>query len=258
MFAVLLYMFVCAGMGFNMVTLTSYVIVQQHFEKFRALAAAIAACGISVGSLSSGPLLTAMLNAFQWRGTLLLMAAMVLNCCVFGALYRPPPTKSPHGGRRHQTSSSSDGVRDKNLAGDLTLRDTLGQVARDLTNLSLFSNVPFTLVCIGTLMMNLGIMVFIYHTPSRAMFLGIERRLAYLLPSVAGLALLFGRIIGGIVGNLSCTNRLLQYGISIVIGGFLLILLGSLESFTNLAVFGAASGFVAGMLIRLLTVNYIE
>ena len=129
----------CVGMGFNMVTLTSFVIVQQHFKKFRAVAAGIAASGLSLGTLSAGPLLTAMLNAFQWRGTLLLMSAMVLNCCVFGALYRPPPTQKH---RKRQNCSSSAGVQ----GSDITLCETLRQLLRDLTDLSLFSNIPFTLV----------------------------------------------------------------------------------------------------------------
>jgi len=232
----------CVGMGFNMVTLTSFVIVQQHFKKFRAVAAGISASGLSLGTLCAGPLLTAMLNSFQWRGTLLLMSAMVLNCCVFGALYRPPPTQK---NRRHQKCSSSGGVQ----GSDITLCETLRQLLRDLTDLSLFSNIPFTLVCFGSLMMNFGLMVFIQHTPSRAVVLGIERRLAYLLPTVTGVTLLVGRIFGGIIGNVSCTNRLLQYGMSIVTGGLLLILLGNLFTFLPLAVFGAAAGFVTGMLM---------
>ena len=241
-----------AGMGFNMVTLTSFVIVQQHFKKFRAVAAAIAASGLSVGTLCAGPLLTAMLNAFQWRGTLLLMSAMVLNCCVFGALYRPPPTQSPQKDMRQKKSNSSAGIQGKNSGGEITLREMLQQLLRDLTDLSLFSDAPFTLFCFGSLMTSFGHMVFLQHTPSRAVFLGIERQLAYLLPTVIGVAVLVGRIIGGIIGNLSCTNRLLQYGVSIVTAGFGLILLGNLTSFIHLAVFGAATGFVTGTLTCLL------
>ena len=237
--AMLLSVVMLAGMGFNMVTLTSFVIVQQHFKKFRALAAAISSSGLSIGTLCAGPLLTAMLNAFLWRGTLLLMSGMVLNCCVLGALYRPPQTTQ---------SLNKNGIGNKNSAGKTTLRETLQQLVRDLTDLSLFSNVPFTLVCVGTLMMNFGLMVFLQHTPSRAVFLGMEHWRAYLLPTVIGVALLVGRIMGGIVGNLSCTNRLLQYGLNIVTGGLLIIILGSLLTFIPIAVFGAAIGFVSGML----------
>jgi len=236
-----------AGMGFNMVTLTSFIIVQQHFKKFRALAAAIAASGLSFGTLISGPLLTAMLNAFQWRGTLLLMSAVVLNCCVFGALYRPPPTKSPQRAMGQAKTINSNATEGRNSVREMTLCETMQRLLKDLTNLSVFSNVPFTLDCIGSMLMNFGLMVFLHHTPSRAVFLGIDRRLAYLLPTVTGVALLVGRITGGVIGNLSCTNRLLQYGVSIVTGGLLLIVLGSLLSFISLAVFGAAAGFVTGM-----------
>jgi len=223
-----------------MVTLAGFVVVQQHFKKFRALAAAISASGISVGSLCCGPLLTAMLDAFKWRGTMLIMSGMVLNCCVFGALYRPPPAQSPY--RKHKKSNSSDVT-------DITLRKTLQQLVRDLTNLSLFSNAPFTLVCFGSFMMNFGLMVFMHHTPSRAVAIGIESRRAYLLPTVTGVTLLGGRIIGGVIGNLSCTNRLLQYGVNIITCGLLLVLLGNMFAYDLLAVFGAAVGLVTGMRI---------
>jgi len=237
-------MFVCAGMGFNMVTLASFVIVQQHFKKFRALAAAIAACGISLGSLCAGPLLTAMLNAYQYRGTLLLISGMVLNTCVFGALYRPPPTQKY---RRHQKSSSPDDSEAKNSGGNVTLRETLRQLLRDLTNWSLFSNAPFTLVCFGSFMMNLGLMVFMQHTPSRAVKIGFTHKDAYMLQTVTGVAVLVGRIAGGITGNLSCTNRLLQYGVGIIAGGLVQILLGNLFTYVPLALFGAAAGLFTGM-----------
>ena len=248
--AILLCIFVSAGMGFGMVILTSFVIVQRHFEKFRAVAAAIAASGLSLGNLCAGPLLTAMLNAFQWRGTLLLMSAMVLNCCVFGALYRPPPTQSPQKDMRQKKSNSSAGIQGKNSGGEITLREMLQQLLRDLTDLSLFSDAPFTLFCFGSLMTSFGHMVFTQHTPSRAVFLGIERRLAYLLPTVSSVASLISRIICGIIANLSCTNRLLQYGVSIITGGLTIILIGNLTSFIPLAVFGAATGFSNGMSIR--------
>ena len=210
-------------MGFSMVTLSGFVIIQQHFKKYRPLAAAISASGISLGSLCSGPLLTAMLDAFQWRGTLLLMSGMVFNCCVFGALYRSPPTQSQNG------SVSSH------------------QLLRDLTNSSIFSNTPFTLVCVGSFLMNLGLMVFMQHTPSRAVVIGIKPRLAYLLPTVTGVAVLAGRLIGGFIGNLPRMNRVLQFGVNIIICGFLLVLLGQIFSFAHLAVFGAAAGLVTGM-----------
>jgi len=226
-----------------MVTLTSFVIVQQHFKKFRALAAAISGCGLSIGTLFAGPLLSAMLNAFRWRGTLLLMSAMVLNCCVFGGLYRPPPAPSP---RRRQKDDENSATGNNS-----TFCGTMRHLLKDLTDLSIFYNAPFSLVCVGSLMMNFGLLVFLQHTPSRAVVLGIERRLSYLLPTVSGITLLAGRIVGGIVGNLSCTNRLLQYGVNIVVGGVVLVLLGNLVTFVPLAMFGAAAGFAAGMFCAL-------
>ena len=71
-----------------MVTLSSFVIVQKHFQKYRSLAAGLSASGISIGSLTSGPLVGFFISVYGWRGALLLMSGMAFNCCVFGCFYR--------------------------------------------------------------------------------------------------------------------------------------------------------------------------
>lgn len=211
-----------------MTTLTSFVIVQQHFRRHRALAAAIAASGVSVGALSSGPLIRALLDAYHWRGTLLLMSAIALNSCVFGALYRPATCAR----RRTATPQVA------------TLGGTLRQLFRDMTNFSLFSNVPFTLICLGTFLTNIGLTVFFQHTPSRANALGIQ---SYsLLPMINGIATAVARIAGGLIGNMRCTNRPLQYGVSMIVGGGLLVVLGTVVTFEPVAAVGAGVAFMAG------------
>jgi MFS family permease len=221
------------GVGFNIVTLTSFVIVQQHFKEHRALAAAISACGISVGCLISGPLIRALLDAYEWRGTLLLMSAIALNNCAFGALYRPVTTSLQ---RLRAPSERATTVA--------TLGDTLRQLGRDMTDLTLFSDVSFTLICLGTFLMNAGLTVFFQHTPSRANSLSVQHY--SLLPMIYGIATTVARIFGGVIGNASCTNRLLQYGVSIIAGGSLLVVLGAVVTFELIAIVGAAVAFAAG------------
>ena len=217
-----------------MVVLTSFIIVQQHFKKRRAIAAAIAACGISIGSLSSGPILGALLKAYHWRGTLLIMSGIALNNCAFGALYSPVKTS------RRRASV----VGDENTKKDTSLRATLVQLGRDLTNFSVFSNPAFTLICLGTCLMNIGLTAFFQHTPSRANALGIQQY--SLWPMINGIATAVARIFGGVIGNMSFTNRLLQYGVSVIVGGSLLIVLGLVVTFELIAIIGSAVAFCAG------------
>lgn len=86
-------------MGFGMIYLPSVVAVGYYFETRRSLATGIAVCGSGVGTFSFAPLATILLNHFgSWQNANLLLAGLILNCAVFGALMRPlvyPKVRSP-------------------------------------------------------------------------------------------------------------------------------------------------------------------
>lgn len=237
-------------MGFNMITLSSFVIVQQHFEKHRALAAGMSAAGISVGTLIGGPVVGKLIQTFGWRGALLILAGIAANSSVLGCVYRPV-TQIQSSVKNLDvemidskgTKPSADKAKNVKTEG---LRGMLVQLYKDMTNFSLFRNAAFALCCFGTFFMNVGMVTFYQHTPKRAVFLEIKRDMAVLLPTVIGVATLTARIIGSFIANMSCTNRTLQYGVSIVLGGILLIVTAMATTFTSIAVLGAAIGFLAG------------
>ncbi|XP_045449646.1 monocarboxylate transporter 4 [Melitaea cinxia] len=78
------------GMGFGMIYLPSVVAVGYYFETRRSLATGIAVCGSGVGTFSFAPLAAVLLNEFgSWQNANLLLAGLILNCAVFGALMRP-------------------------------------------------------------------------------------------------------------------------------------------------------------------------
>lgn len=49
----------------------------------------IAVCGSGVGAFVFAPFCQLLLNIFEWKGALIIISAMALNCAVFGALMRP-------------------------------------------------------------------------------------------------------------------------------------------------------------------------
>lgn len=237
-------------MGFNMVTLSSFVIVQLHFVKHRALAAGMSAAGISVGTLIGGPVVGKLVQTFGWRGALLILAGISANCSVFGFLYRPvtqirTSVKIPDVEIIDNKVAQPIEDKAKNVKND-GLRGMLVQLYRDMTNFSLFRNAAFAMCCFGTFFMNIGMVTFYQHTPKRAVFLEIEIDMAVLLPTVIGVATLVGRIVGSFTGNMRCTNRTLQYGLSVAVGGILLIVSAITTTFTSVAVLGAAIGFLGG------------
>lgn len=80
---------VMGGFGFGLIYLPAVVCVGYYFETKRSLATGIAVCGSGVGTFAFAPLATTLLEQYDWKGANLILAGLILNCCIFGALMRP-------------------------------------------------------------------------------------------------------------------------------------------------------------------------
>jgi hypothetical protein len=60
------------------------------FDKKRALATGLGACGTGVGTLVYAPMTQYFIEEYGWRGTVLLLAGTFFNMCVCGAVMRDP------------------------------------------------------------------------------------------------------------------------------------------------------------------------
>ncbi|GIX85193.1 monocarboxylate transporter 9 [Caerostris extrusa] len=80
---------VMGGIGFGMVFLPAVVSVGYYFSTKRAMATGIAVCGSGMGAFIFAPFCQKLLEIYGWQGAMLILAALTLNCAVFGALMRP-------------------------------------------------------------------------------------------------------------------------------------------------------------------------
>jgi len=71
--------------------LPAIVSVTCYFEKKRSLATGIAVCGSGLGTFVFAPLIEYLIVEYGWRGAILIIAGLVLNCTFLGALFRPVP-----------------------------------------------------------------------------------------------------------------------------------------------------------------------
>lgn len=78
--------------------------VTCYFEKKRSFATGIAVCGSGIGTFIFAPLTEALIQTYSWRGAMLIITAITLNCVIFGALFRPLETTRP---RRNRTTSEA-------------------------------------------------------------------------------------------------------------------------------------------------------
>lgn len=123
------------GFGFGLIYLPSIVSVGYYFEKKRALATGIAVCGSGLGTFIFSPLCKFLLDVYDWKNALYILAGIILNGVVCGMLMRPlmPGTskkrkrKSKHGqsqskvlkGRNKETNN-----RNPNVIPRIILKDT--------------------------------------------------------------------------------------------------------------------------------------
>ena len=77
------------GFGGSLVFSPSLVVVCEYFEKRRGIAVGIATAGASAGGILGPPLMTYLFERYGFFSGLLVVGAIMYNCCVSGALYRP-------------------------------------------------------------------------------------------------------------------------------------------------------------------------
>lgn len=98
------------GIGFGFIFLPAIVTVGFYFERRRAFATGIAVCGSGqcsaivliilpqfivslqgIGTFVLPPVIQALIENFGWRGCLLVLAAIIMMCALFGSFFKPLP-----------------------------------------------------------------------------------------------------------------------------------------------------------------------
>ncbi|XP_026668305.1 uncharacterized protein LOC108623674 isoform X3 [Ceratina calcarata] len=80
---------VLGGIGAGLIYVPAVITTGFYFERWRALATGIAVCGSGIGAFMLAPISDLLIKQFGWRGALLFQAGMLLNCAIFGAMFRP-------------------------------------------------------------------------------------------------------------------------------------------------------------------------
>ena len=122
----------------------------------------------------------------------------------------------------------------------------LKKLGKDMTDLSLFRNHKFLSICLSTACFNFGASIFYQHTPSRAVSFGVSKELSYYITTVVGVVTLVARVMGAAIGNMSCTDRVLEYGGSVVVGAVCMGLTGLTYDYISICFIAACTGFSAG------------
>ncbi|KAK6110160.1 Major Facilitator Superfamily protein [Brugia pahangi] len=220
---------IIGGIGFGLVYLPSILVVNQYFEKRRALAMGIAVCGSGIGTTVFSQLFPFLLEVCEnnWRHFLVYAAFITLLSVLCGLCYRKIPLEIPsEDNEDKRMKSDSDSSYEGNdghdsLSSQLTTNHSIsmsslqGKVFQDEAE-----------EMTGNLMMISRTTTQVPSQKSRKAFplqnaikVGATSSQQSYLLFVIGLVNIFGRILCGLISDLPNVDPLFIHNLGIIIGG---------------------------------------
>ncbi|XP_051911932.1 monocarboxylate transporter 2 [Hippocampus zosterae] len=226
------------GLAFNLQP--ALTMIGKYFYKKRPIANGLAMAGSPVFLSTLAPLNQYLFNHFGWRGSFLILAGLLLNCCVAGSLMRPlgpPPSKL----KKDQVASAKE-------------RRTPWQLLNKYLDLSLFKHRGFLIYLSGNVIMFLGFFAPIVFLAAYAKDMGVDEYSAAFLLSILAFVDMFARPSMGLLANSRWIRPKIQYFFSFAVlyNGVCHILCPLANSYTGLVVYAVFFGFAFGMVSAVL------
>ncbi|XP_078527397.1 monocarboxylate transporter 13-like [Lissotriton helveticus] len=221
------------GFGWALVFAPTMGAIPKYFLRRRVLALGLALTGNGLSSFIFSPLLQALIDAYSWRGALIILAAIVLNLCICGALLRPLPVPEDTRPGPEEAKKPSKGT--------LFLRKMAS-----VLDLSLFRNRGFVLYSAGMLLIGTGYFVPYVHLVPHGKDLGLSNYEAAFLMSVTALADAGARLLSGCFADLKLFTMLHLLVLWNSVTGLSLLLLPLGKSFPGIMALGLLYGLSAG------------
>ncbi|XP_046558292.1 monocarboxylate transporter 14-like [Haliotis rubra] len=235
---------VLQGLGFSLLFVSATVIVNQYFVKRRSLANALGSLGGGVGTLALPPLLQVMMSVYTWRGALLITGGLVLNCAVFGALFRPFYTKQELGDLKTESTTSDKEETSKACSAAVFC-------FKVKSVLSTFTNVRYTVFVVGSVVGALAYLIPFNHLPDLANGIDIPEKKSTWLISTIGISSMGGRLLFARISDLPCVNRVAFLASASILCGVATMMCPTLLSFPTLMAYSVFFGTFLGVWLYL-------
>ncbi|XP_061923116.1 monocarboxylate transporter 2 [Entelurus aequoreus] len=228
------------GLAFNLQP--ALTMIGKYFAKKRPIANGLAMAGSPVFLSTLAPLNQYLFNHFGWRGSFLILAGLLLNCCVAGALMRPlgpPPSK----------------VKKEACVTTVTKEErSAWKVLNKYLDLTLFRHRGFLIYLSGNVIMFLGFFAPIVFLAAFAKDMGVDEYSAAFLLSILAFVDMFARPSMGLLANSRWVRPKIQYFFSFAVlyNGVCHILCPLAETYTGLVVYAVFFGFAFGMVSAVL------
>ncbi|CAL1600071.1 unnamed protein product [Knipowitschia caucasica] len=196
---------IITGLGFCFSFQPAVTILGHYFVRRRAFANAMSSTGTALG-LCVLPFLGNYLHIeYGWRGSFLILGAVLLNCCVFGAVMRPLRSLGPRGPPliNHPPSLSGE-EKDKKTKGFLktVFNYVLSSVQKHMAFDQFCNNPRYCVYSIGITWMMLGFVVPLIYLVPYATAHNMEPSRAAMLLSILGVVNIVIRPLIGLIFSL--------------------------------------------------------
>ncbi|XP_047439363.1 monocarboxylate transporter 2-like [Mugil cephalus] len=240
----IVYLYFCIGIiggcGLSLNLNASLTIISKYFLSRRPLANGLAMAGSPVFLCFLAPLNQYLLEHFGWRGSLLILGGLMLNCCVAGALMRPvsPLCEPP---KKVEATNNSK-----------TNRGCMKNAKKFFE--TFFKDRGFVIYLIGNVMFIFGAYAPIVFLSAYAINQGVDRYSAAYLLSIMGFVDMFVRPGTGLIANSKWIRPRIQYFFSfaMVFNGACHLLCPLANSYTFLVVYAIFFGIGFGMVFALI------
>eukprot|EP00058_Branchiostoma_floridae_P022536 XP_002608026.1 hypothetical protein BRAFLDRAFT_74977 [Branchiostoma floridae] len=167
---------IVTGFGISLMYAPSLAMVGRYFDRRHGTANGIVVCGTGVGQFALPPLFQFLIDEFGWRGALLIVAGLMLNGCVCGALMRPIHLAEDRTKEQHR---------------------------------------PFLVYSVSMFGMVLGISVVFVHLVAHAQNLGVEKTSSVFLLSIMGVTEIISRPLNGWLSDRGKISKVYYYMIGV-------------------------------------------
>lgn len=239
----------CTGFGLSLNLNASLTIISKYFLVKRPLANGLAMAGSPVFLCFVAPLNQYLLVKFGWRGSLLILGGLMLNCCVAGALMRPVVAPS-----KPSACTLPKKVEEQPSSCNTKPKWSWMKNAKKFLDLSFFRDRGFVIYLIGSVMFIFGAYAPIVFLPAYAISQGVEEYSAAYLLSIMGFVDMFVRPGTGLVANSKWIRPRIQYFFSfaVVFNGTCHLLCPLMKSYALLVAYAVFFGVSFGMVFALI------
>ncbi|XP_077181231.1 monocarboxylate transporter 2-like isoform X2 [Paroedura picta] len=259
-------LYICAGLitglGLALNLQPSVIIIGKYFLKRRPIANGLAMAGSPVMLCTLAPMNQLLFDNFGWRGSFFILGAILLNCCVAGALFRPigPATGPAMSPKERPMVETLEGQLETGKA-ELSGLDNEQKEDRDCCenfnkylDLSLFKHRGFLIYLVGNVLMFLGFFAPIVFLAPYAKHRGIDEYSAAFLLSILAIVDMVARPATGIIANSKWVRPKIQYffSFSIIFNGVCHLLCPLATDYSGLVVYSVFYGLAFGMVCAML------